>query len=440
MTDSLDNLRHQIDELDQQLQNLLNERATLAHKVAEVKTATDPNPVFYRPEREAQVLRRVKERNQGPLDGETMARFFREVMSACLALEQRMKVAFLGPEGTFTQQAALKHFGHAVISVPQTTVDQVFTQVESGQCNYGVVPVENSTEGMVSHTLDAFMNSSLQICGEVELRVRLHLLVAGGDSQDIKRICAHQQALAQSRLWLDANFPNVERVAVSSNGEAARIAAGESGTAAIAGELAAQQYNLAKVASDIEDRPDNTTRFLVIGKEGVQASGRDKTSIVVSANNRPGALFNLLEPFQRANVMLTRIDTRPSRTETWSGAWGPPSPEWWWTRAPSGSCSRAPRWPPRSGSWCRPTRSRSSRCCGSGRACWASASLFFFASGAVDPESLAAWDCSLPRVVCDVDPEKEACSASFCACARIGPRNSVIMSTLCCTLVCLPIL
>ena len=167
MTDSLDNLRHQIDELDQQLQNLLNERATLAHKVAEVKTATDPNPVFYRPEREAQVLRRVKERNQGPLDGETMARFFREVMSACLALEQRMKVAFLGPEGTFTQQAALKHFGHAVESLPLGAIDEVFREVESGAANYGVVPVENSTEGVVNHTLDTFMTSSLKICGEV---------------------------------------------------------------------------------------------------------------------------------------------------------------------------------------------------------------------------------------------------------------------------------
>ena len=176
MTDSLDNLRNQIDELDQQLQNLLNERATLAHKVAEVKTATDPNPVFYRPEREAQVLRRVKERNQGPLDGETMARFFREVMSACLALEQRMKVAFLGPEGTFTQQAALKHFGHAVESLPLGAIDEVFREVESGAANYGVVPVENSTEGVVNHTLDTFMTSSLKICGEVELRIHHHLL------------------------------------------------------------------------------------------------------------------------------------------------------------------------------------------------------------------------------------------------------------------------
>ena len=229
-----------------------------------------------------------------------------------------MEVAYLGPEGTFTQAAALKHFGHAVISVPQTTIDSVFAQVESGQCHYGVVPVENSTEGMVSHTLDAFMNSSLKICGEVELRVRLNLLVANGEAGDIKRICAHQQALAQSRRWLDANFPNVERVAVSSNGEAARMASTDPGVAAIAGDLAAQQYGLNKLAVDIEDQPDNTTRFLVIGREDVAPSGRDKTSIVVSAHNRPGALFKLLEPFEQNNVMLTRIDTRPSRTETWT--------------------------------------------------------------------------------------------------------------------------
>lgn len=220
MTESLDNLRHQIDELDQRLQDLLNERATLAHKVAEVKTATDPNPVFYRPEREAQVLRRVKERNQGPLDGETMARFFREIMSACLALEQRMKVAFLGPEGTFTQQAALKHFGHAVESVPLAAIDEVFREVEAGAAHYGVVPVENSTEGVVNHTLDTFMTSSLKICGEVELRIHHHLLAGEHTRRDkVTRVYSHQQTLAQCRQWLDAHMPGVERIAVSSNGK-----------------------------------------------------------------------------------------------------------------------------------------------------------------------------------------------------------------------------
>ena len=329
----LNSLRQSIDSIDSQIHELLNSRARCAQQVAEVKLrefeqaqkfeSGDGNSsaqqlLFYRPEREAQVLERVKAANKGPLADDTVAYIFREIMSACLALEKPMEVAYLGPEGTFTQAAALKHFGHAVVSVPQPTIDGVFAQVESGQCHYGIVPVENSTEGMVSHTLDAFMNSSLKICGEVELRVRLNLLVANGEASDIKRICAHQQALAQSRRWLDANFPNVERVAVSSNGEAARMASIDTGVAAIAGDLAAQQYGLNKLAVDIEDQPDNTTRFLVIGREDVAPSGRDKTSIVVSAHNRPGALFKLLEPFEQNNVMLTRIDTRPSRTETWT--------------------------------------------------------------------------------------------------------------------------
>ncbi|WP_339344567.1 prephenate dehydratase [uncultured Alcanivorax sp.] len=319
MTDSLDNLRNQIDELDQQLQNLLNERATLAHKVAEVKTATDPNPVFYRPEREAQVLRRVKERNQGPLDGETMARFFREVMSACLALEQRMKVAFLGPEGTFTQQAALKHFGHAVESLPLGAIDEVFREVESGAANYGVVPVENSTEGVVNHTLDTFMTSSLKICGEVELRIHHHLLAGEHTRQDkVTRVYSHQQTLAQCRQWLDAHMPGVERIAVSSNAEAARRLKDEWNALAIAGEMAEELYGLTAVQRNIEDRPDNTTRFIIIGRQDTPASGCDKTSLMISGKNRPGLLYEVLSPFRDEGINLTRLESRPSRTANWS--------------------------------------------------------------------------------------------------------------------------
>ncbi|WP_290518109.1 prephenate dehydratase [Alcanivorax sp.] len=319
MTDSLDNLRNQIDELDQQLQNLLNERATLAHKVAEVKTATDPNPVFYRPEREAQVLRQVKERNQGPLDGETMARFFREVMSACLALEQRMKVAFLGPEGTFTQQAALKHFGHAVESLPLGAIDEVFREVESGAANYGVVPVENSTEGVVNHTLDTFMTSSLKICGEVELRIHHHLLAGEHTRQDkVTRVYSHQQTLAQCRQWLDAHMPGVERIAVSSNAEAARRLKDEWNALAIAGEMAEELYGLTAVQRNIEDRPDNTTRFIIIGRQDTPASGCDKTSLMISGKNRPGLLYEVLSPFREEGINLTRLESRPSRTANWS--------------------------------------------------------------------------------------------------------------------------
>ncbi|RLA52386.1 MAG: prephenate dehydratase [Gammaproteobacteria bacterium] len=331
MTDTrdLDQVRADIDAIDQEIQALISRRAQCAQRVADIKLADilaaqergepDAEVVYYRPEREAQVLQRIIKRNPGPLAGETVAHIFREIMSACLALEKPLQVAYLGPEGTFTQAASIKHFGHAAICVPQPTIDAVFAQVESGECNYGVVPVENSTEGMVSHTLDNFMDSSLKISGEVELRIGHHLLVAPQtDQQSITRICAHQQALAQCRNWLDKHWPNIEREAVSSNGEAARMAAEIPGVAAVAGDMAAERYHLEKVAAHIEDYVDNTTRFLIIGREEVPPSGRDKTSIIVSSRNKPGALFTLLEPFRRGGISLTRIDTRPSRTEKWA--------------------------------------------------------------------------------------------------------------------------
>lgn len=325
----LDGVREEIDSIDRDIQELINRRARCAQQVADIKLEEllaarargdeEGEVVYYRPEREAQVLNRIKERNEGPLAGENIAFIFREIMSACLALERPMQVAYLGPEGTFTQAATVKHFGHAVISIPQGSIDSVFNQVEAEDCNYGVVPVENSTEGMVSHTLDNFMDSTLKICGEVELPIHHHLLVGehtGGDG--IERICAHQQALAQCRGWLDQYWPSVERVAVSSNGEAARLAAEEVGTAAIAGDMAADQYGLEKLFEQIEDFAHNTTRFLVIGRDEIPPGGDDKTSIIVSSRNRPGALFDLLEPFRRGGVSLTRIDTRPSRTEKWA--------------------------------------------------------------------------------------------------------------------------
>jgi chorismate mutase/prephenate dehydratase len=322
----LADLRNRIDQLDAEMLRLLGERAKCAQQVAEVKLAeflaqngsSDISQadlsqlMFYRPEREAQVLRKVMANNP-------VAHIFREIMSACLALEKPMEVAYLGPEGTFTQAAALKHFGHAVISLPQPTIAHVFSQVESGQCNYGVVPVENSTEGMVSHTLDNFINSPLKICGEVELPIRLQLLAsAETPAEKVTKIYAHQQALAQCRNWLDNNWAHVEREAVSSNGEAARRAANEPGVAAVAGDIAAEKYGLMKLAENIQDLADNTTRFLIVGREDVAPSGQDKTSVVVSAHNKPGALFKLLEPFQREGISLTRIDTRPSRTQTWA--------------------------------------------------------------------------------------------------------------------------
>lgn len=326
---NLDQVRADIDAIDQEIQALINRRARCAQRVAEIKLEeiaaareagqADAEVLYYRPEREAQVLRRIMERNDGPLEGETVAHIYREIMSACLALEKPLQVAYLGPEGTFTQAAAIKHFGHAAVCVPQGTIETVFSQVESGDCNYGVVPLENSTEGMVSHTLDSFMDSPLKISGEVEMSITHHLLAAQKtDSESITRICAHQQALAQCRNWLDTHWPHVDREAVSSNGEAARMAATTPGVAAIAGDIAAELYDLEKLAQHIEDYADNTTRFLVIGREEVPPSGRDKTSIIVSSRNKPGALYALLDPFRRGGVSLTRIDTRPSRTEKWA--------------------------------------------------------------------------------------------------------------------------
>lgn len=311
-------LRDKIDSLDQQIMANISQRAQFAQEVAQVKKNLG-DVAYYRPEREAQVLRRVMESNTGPIDNEDMARLFRQIMSTCLALEQPIKVAFLGPEGTFTQEAALKHFGASAISVPMSAIDEVFREVSAGACHYGVVPVENSTEGVISHTLDSFMESSIKICGEVELRIHHHFMVGENTNNDnITRVYSHAQSLAQCRQWLNSKYPNIERVAVSSNAEAAKRVQGEWNSAAIAGDMSCELYNLEKLWEKIEDRPDNSTRFLIIGREAVPPSGDDRTSIVVSVNNKPGALHNLLEPFRRHNVDMTRLESRPSPSSKWS--------------------------------------------------------------------------------------------------------------------------
>ncbi len=313
----LASIRKRIDQLDEQLQQLINERAALAQEVAQVKLAAGEEAIFYRPEREAQVLRQVRERNQGPLSAEEMARLFREVMSACLALERPTTVAFLGPEGTFTHEAALKHFGHSMVGSPLSAIDEVFREVEAGSADYAVVPVENSTEGAVNYTLDLLLKTPLLIAGEVELRIHDHLLSRETDLASVKTVYSHAQSLAQCREWLDANLPMVERIAVSSNAEAARLATQEKGVAAIAGRAAAERFELPMLAENIEDEPNNTTRFLILGREGVPPSGDDKTALLFSTRNKPGALFQLLEPLARNGISMTRIESRPSRQGTW---------------------------------------------------------------------------------------------------------------------------
>lgn len=320
-SESLNDLRQKIDAIDLEILELISARASCAQRVAEIKNAAageqESKPSFYRPEREAEVLRHIQEANSGPLDDEEMARLFREIMSACLALESRQTVAYLGPEGTFTQAAALKHFGHSVQTRALGAINEVFREVESGGCEFGVVPIENSTEGVVNHTLDSFLQSSLSICGEVEMRIHQHLLAASEDLSKIKRLYSHPQSLAQCREWLDAHLPQVERVNLGSNSEAARRAAEEEGAAAIAGEEAAEIYALSLISHNIEDNPDNTTRFLIIGNLKVPSSGDDKTSLLVSAHNRPGSLYQLLSPFADNKVSLTRIESRPSRCVNW---------------------------------------------------------------------------------------------------------------------------
>jgi chorismate mutase / prephenate dehydratase len=319
-TTSLDDLRNRIDQLDDEILMKLNERARCALDVAEVKLRESDGeaPVFYRPEREAQVLRRMSELNQGPLSSEKITQVYRQIMSACLALEEPLKVAYLGPQGTFTQMATLKQFGDSVLGTPLVTVDDVFREVTSESCHYGVVPVENSTEGVINHTLDNFLDSNLRICGEVEVRVHHHLMVSPEATGEIKRIYSHQQTLGQCRRWLNGHYPSVERLTASSNAEAARRVAEEKDAAAIAGEMAAEIYGLDILSRQIEDESDNTTRFIVVGREDIGPSGNDKTSIVVSTHNQPGALYKLLEPFHRHGVSLTSIETRPSRTGMWS--------------------------------------------------------------------------------------------------------------------------
>lgn len=315
--DSLIQIRQQIDALDRQLLELISDRARLAQQIAKLKAAASETSAYYRPDREASVLKKVIEHNQGPLSDEEMARLIREVMSACLALEQRLQVAFLGPSGTFTEEAAYKHFGHSIQTLATASIDDVFREVESDNANYGVVPIENSTQGIVNSTLDMFLESTLSIVGEVELRVHQHLLSNTAKLSDIQVLYSHQQSLAQCKKWLETNLPGVKRVPVSSNADAAKRAANEENAAAIASETAAGVYGLNILNKKIEDSPDNTTRFLIIGKQEVEPTEDDKTTLLISARNKPGALYSLLQPLAKNNVSMTRIESRPSHCVNW---------------------------------------------------------------------------------------------------------------------------
>ncbi len=316
----LSQVRAQIDGIDQQIQSLIAERARWAHQVGKAKGKLAAAVDYYRPEREAQVLRRVVDRNAGPLSDEVLVRLFREVMSACLAQQEPLKIGYLGPEGTFSQQAVHKHFGHSAHGLPLASIEEVFQEVAAGHADFGVVPVENSGQGTIQVTLDMFLTSPLRICGEVELRVHQYLLSRSGHIEDVERIFGHPQALAQTAGWLRTNLPRVEKLPVASNAEGARRARNSDDAAAIAGESAALVYGLKKIAGPIEDRSDNTTRFLVIGRQPFPPSGNDRTSLLVFIRDRPGALYGVLEPLARRGISMNRIESRPEHGHRWQYA------------------------------------------------------------------------------------------------------------------------
>lgn len=315
MDERLNALRKAIDEVDRQLVALLGERARIAQEVGRVKDITD-TPV-YRPEREAEVLRNVAAANRGPLSGAALAVIFREVMSACRALERRIRVACLGPAGTFSELAVLKQFGSAVDTVPCLSIDEVFRAVEAGAADFAIAPVENSTEGSVTRTLDLLLATPLAIVAEVSLPVEHHLLTGSGSMQGVTRITAHAQSLAQCVNWLNQHYPAIERQPVASNGEAARLASADPTVAAIAGEAAASRYGLVPVASHIQDDPGNRTRFVVLGRQHAQPSGRDKTSLILAVAHRAGAVHHMLAPLARHGVSMTRFESRPAKTGAW---------------------------------------------------------------------------------------------------------------------------
>jgi len=312
-------LRDRIDKIDDQLLGLLNERAGCALAIGAVKETT-AGAVVYRPEREAQILRRVIKASAGPLTPTQITGIYREIISACRSGEEKPKVAVLGPVGTYSEMAAVKHFGQEVAIEFETGIEEVFRSVETGDTDYGVVPVENSTEGGIAITLDCLVITSLRICGEIDLRIRHALIGKGAEAfGTVKVVRAHPQALAQCRKWLDRHLPNAERVPMASNAVAADEAARDACSVAIAAPEAAEHYGLAVLHRNIEDQTGNTTRFLIIGRQCLSGSGYDKTSLILSAHGRdaPGSLQRLLAPLATHEINMTSLQSRPSRTGLW---------------------------------------------------------------------------------------------------------------------------
>ncbi len=313
MDDALKALRVRIDGIDDAILKLVSERAGIAQQVGRAKRGEK----IYRPEREAQIVRRLRETNPGPLSGDSVERLIREIMSACRALEETTHVAYLGPAGTFTQQAVMKHFGHEVEALAEADIDACFHAVETGRADFAVVPVENSTEGAISRTLDLIVASPLKICSEVMLPIHQTLMRKEASMEGIRRVYGHAQSLAQCQQWLSRHLPGADRVSVVSNSEGARLAAAEPEAATLGSEAAAELYGLAVVQARVEDEASNTTRFLVLGQGDAEPSGRDKTSLVMSTKNEPGAVVKLLQPLAEAGISMSKLESRPARSSNW---------------------------------------------------------------------------------------------------------------------------
>ena len=316
-TKKIERARKEIDKIDDKILELLNKRATLA--VAIGKSKVNSNRELYSPAREREIYRRLTKNNQGPFSNDALKSIFREIISASLSLEGPLKVAFLGPEATFTHSACIKHFGFSASFLPRKDIADVFDEVERGKADYGIVPIENTTEGVVTHTLDMFVDSTLKICGEVLLEVSLSLLSRSGKLEDIKKIYSHPHAIAQCKEWLKEHLADIPIFDVSSTALAARTVAEDlsGAAAAVASELAAPLYNLKIVESKVEDQINNFTRFLIVAKGLPSKSGEDKTSIMFSVRDEAGALFKMLRPFQKRGINLTKIESRPQKKRAW---------------------------------------------------------------------------------------------------------------------------
>lgn len=314
-TVTIEELREKIDEVDLEILNLLNKRTGFVIEVGKVKSREQRE--YYAPERERQILKRLAEANEGPFPTEALKSVFREIMSASLSLEKPIKIAFLGPVATFTHQACMQHFGLSGEFIPKKDIADVFDDVEKGRADFGVVPIENTTEGVVSHTLDMFVSSSLKISAEVMLEISLALLNKSGKLTDVAKVCSHPHALAQCKFWLKNNLPNALVFDVSSTAMAAQMASDDPSTAAVASIAAASLYDLRVIEKKIEDNANNFTRFLVIGKQSGKKTGSDKTSIMFAIKDAPGALYSMLKPFAERSINLTKIESRPLKTKAW---------------------------------------------------------------------------------------------------------------------------